>query len=481
MIKLSIKFTILIVVGALAGLFYLTRPALSSPEEMPVAKAEIRDFNVDVKAIGELEAARSMIIASSVRGDLGKIIYLIADGVNVKPGETLIKMDPTPFEEKVEKLKSQIKEQDAYVAALEQALEWEAVQAEHENRTAAFEVDTAELEIDKIKQGDGPLEISRLKSAMQKAWVRYDELNGYSDDLMALEQEGFLNPSEIKQAQKKLIEEQEAYETTKMQYESYVNHVYPMLIKKAETSLKRSKIKQEEVAKTGGYKIGKALALLEQGKQTLEEYKVQLRECEKELALTEIKAPAPGMVVHREDYRSGQKRKPRVGDVLVKNQPLIDLPDLSSMVVKTKVREVDLFKVAIGKKATIEVDAYPQLTFSGTVQSIGVLALTDLIRPSEEKYFEVRIALDQGENRLRPGMTTRAVIHAHQVKEGLTIPIHAVFEEQKKSYCFVSCKDGYAKRPLETGMSNEQWIEIKSGLQERECVCLINPLLKDEK
>lgn len=448
-------------------------------EGLPVVKVEKKSFDVEVKTIGELEAAQSTIIASSVRGDQGKIIYLIADGVNVKPGDVLVKMDPTPFEEKLDKVRGQIKEQESYVDALAQALEWEKNQAEHENKTSLYEVDTAELELNKLIYGDGPLEIAKLKGAMQKAWLKYDELSGYSNDLSELQEQGFLNPSELRLAKKKLAEEQDVYESTKLQYDSYVNHVYPLLVKKAETHLKKAKIKQEETLKTGGYKIGKALASLEQGQQILNDNRVQLKEGERELALTEIKAPAPGMVVQREEYRSSQKRKPRLGDTVVKNQAILDLPDLGSMIVKTKVREVDLFKVAIGTKATVEVDAYPKLSFSGIVSSIGVLALTDLSRPSDEKHFEVRIALEKGDERLRPGMTARAVIHAQKIQNSLAVPIHAVFEEQGKYYCHVICFYGHEKRYIEVGSSNEQWMEVKSALKEGECICLINPLLKD--
>ena len=443
---------------------------------IPTAWVLKQDVKVEIKTLGELEAARSISIASSIKGDLGKIIDLIADGVYVQPSQVLVKMDPTPFEEKLTKLRFQIKEQEAYIITIEQALEWEKVQAEHKNRTAAFEVESAQLELDKTIQGDGPQESSRLKAAMQKAWVKFDELNAYSQDLVELQNQGFLNFTEVKQAQKKLLEEQEAYEMAKQQYESYVQHVFPMQVKKTETHLKRAQIAQEEIRKSGFYNVVKSTALLEQAEQTLEDYLFQLEEAEKELKQTEIVAPAPGMVVLREDYRAGQKRKPRVGDILVKNQPLIDLPDLSSMIVKTRVREVDLFKVEVGKKATIEVDAYPQLSFNGTIISLGVLALTDIGRASEEKYFEVRIALDQTDSRLRPGMTARVSIHAQEAHNVLTLPLYSIFEDNKKNYCYVITHDNNSeKRELQLGICNEQWAEIRAGLQEGEQVSLLNP------
>jgi HlyD family secretion protein len=477
--KSTIKRSLIIVslLSLVLGLLYFKKQT-NIKEDVPLAKVEPRSFAVEVKTVGELEAARSTIIASSVKGDQGKIIYLITDGINVKPGDILLKMDPTPFEEKLTKLKSQIQDQEAYIENLQQALAWEKEQVEHENKTADFEVESSQLELNKIKEGDGPQEISRLHSLMQKAWLKYEEFSGYTKELLALEELGYLNPPEIKQAQKQLSEEQEAYEATKSQYDSFITHVYPMQVKKAETHLKRTLSKKEEVIKAGQYKVAKAQALLEQAYKTLNNYKFQLKQEEKELEFAEIKAPFAGMIVHREEYRSSQKRKPRIGDILVKNQPLMDLPDLNSMIVKTKVREVDLYKVAVGKEATLQVDAYPHLTFMGKVSSIGVLAMSDLMRASEEKYFEVRIALNQGDERLRPGMTARVAIHASHVEEQLSIPLHAIFEENQHHYCYVKNVNGYEKRPIEVGICNEHWGQVHAGLNEGDLVTLMSPGLE---
>ena len=472
-----------IVLGTLLLLgvgFFLSRSE-SKNEETPLSKVERRHFDVTVKTVGELEAAKSTIIASSIRGDLGKIIFMVPDGVNVKPDDVLIKMDPTPFEEKLENIASEIKEQIAYIQTLEKTLVWEVDQSEHELKTAEFEIETAHLEMEKLIKGDGPLETAKLRSAMLKSELKYNELAGYSEDLQDLQRQGFLNPNEIKQAMQKLSEEKEAYDSARMQYECYITHTYPMLVTKHETSIKRSKIKMEDVIKTAGYKIGKSQASLEQSQQALEDLHIQLREAKKELALTEIKAPAQGMVVHREEYRSGQRRKPRVGDILVKNQALMDLPDLDSMLVKTKVREIDLFKVAIGKKACIQVDSYPQASFSGTVHSIGVLALSGLSGGSEEKCFELRVTLDNPDERLRPGMTSRVTIYTQSIENELSIPLHSIFEDEEHCYCYVSGVNGYEKRDLKIGACNDQWAEVRSGLEEGEQVCLINPFLRDHE
>jgi HlyD family secretion protein len=449
----------------------------SQSEALTMLTAEVlpRSFQVNVNTIGELEAARSTIISSSIRGDLGKVIYLANDGMNVEPGDILVKMDPSPFEEKVSELSSKIKDQKAHIGSLLQTLHWEQNQSKLEQQAANFELETAELELKKIVDGDGPLELFRLRSAMHKALTKYEELDAYSEDLAAMEAEGYLNASERKQAEKKLLEEKETYENCAMQYETFHNHVLPMQIKKAETTLHRVQLRQEEVVKGGRYKIDKAWANLKQARQVKRDLINQYRIAQQELAAAEIHAPAPGMVVLREEYRAGQKRKPRVGDIAVKNQPLLDLPDLNSMVVKTKVREVDLYKVALGKAAVIEVDAYPQIFFEGSVHTIGVLALADFMRGGGEKFFEVKIALNHSDARLRPGMTARVTILADQVNDQLAVPIHALFDIDKAIYCYVKNGSYYSPVPVHTGSCNEQWAAITDGLEQGEHVSLSQP------
>jgi HlyD family secretion protein len=450
-------------------------PKQDAEESISTALAVKRSFPIEVRTVGELEAARSTSVACSIRSDQPKIIDLVTDGAHVNAQQLLIKIDPTPYEKKVEELQSVLKEAESQIVSLSHALDWEIEQEKHEAKAAEFEMETAELELNKIVHGDGPLEKARLYAAMQKAQVKYEELNNFAEDLIALEEEGYMSPAEVRQTQKKLLEEKEAYENAKLQYESYVLHVYPMQVKKAETALKRLVNKQEETKKNGSFKIAKAEVALGQAEQQFEQVQRQLKDAQQELAYTEIRAPSSGMVVLKEDYRSGQKRKPRVGDTVVRNQTILDLPDMTTMTVKTKVREIDLYKVEIGKPATIEVDAYPNLQFEGQVVFIGILAISDAIRPGDEKNFEVKVELSNTDPRLRPGMTARVTIHAGKVENMLAVPIHSVFESNKEHYCYVSHQGVYTKQPIEIGMNNEQWIAVLSGIQENDQVCLCMP------
>jgi HlyD family secretion protein len=444
-------------------------------EDILTESSSKRSFNIEVRTIGELEAMHSKNITSSIKGDLGKIVYIVSDGMTVNINDTLVRMDPAPFEEQIEDLKRQIREQDSKIKISQRLLSWETIQTEHEICAAKIEIQAAQFEMKKIINGDGPIEEARLKSAMQKSFTKLEELKSYADDLIELHAEEFLNPIELKQAKAKLLEEEEIYQASKIQYETYIKHTLPMQIKKSEMAIEKCKNKYEEIVKSGNFRVSKAEAQLDFVIQEKEDLECQLANAEHQMTHTVIKATAPGMVVLREEYRNGQKRKPRVGDVMIKNQTILDLPDLGAMLVKTKVREIDLFKIKVGMPASVEMDANPELKFKGSILSIGVLAVTDIMKAGDEKYFDVVVKLDMTDPCLRPGMTARVVIHANSVENKLSIPVQAVFEFRKTFYCFVKKEDRYLAKSVDLGLSNEYWVEVQNGLEENEEVLLSMP------
>ena len=439
-----------------------------------VAPVEKRSFNVEVKTVGVLEAENSLVVFSSIRGDQGKIIDLVSDGKHVEKDEVLIKLDPTPFEQKLFEIEGQIREQIAAITSCETSLEMEKNKAVLEEHTARYEMKNAQIEYEKIVKGDGPMEQAKLKSSFAKAENDYEEIRQFENDLDRLAEKGYLNPGEKKQALKKLDEAREAYETAKMQYVNYVEHVYPLQVKKAEVAMKKAQLKLTDAVKSARYRVTKAEEILEQHRLGLDYLEIQRKEALRELALAEIKAPTPGMAVLREEFRSGERRRPRVGDMVVKNQPLLNLPDMSSVIVKTKVREVDLHKIAVGKKAHIEIDAYPQLKLKGEVISIGVLAVSGR-QSQSDKVFEVQVKLSNPDPALRPGMTARVTIHSQKVEEQLTVPLHAIFAGSDQTYCYRKTYAGFAAAPVTIGSHNENWAVVSEGLEEGDRIALIDP------
>src|SRR6266550_8924646 len=81
-----------------------------------------------------------------------------------------------------------------------------------------------------------------------------------------------------------------------------------------------------------------------------------------------INAPRNGTVVYVTNWR-GDKKK--VGDTCWRMERVIEIPDLSRMIARGDVDEVDAGKVAVGQRVTIRLDAHPDEEFHGTIQRAG--------------------------------------------------------------------------------------------------------------
>ena len=102
----------------------------------------------------------------------------------------------------------------------------------------------------------------------------------------------------------------------------------------------------------------------------------------------------PGIVVYRDVFFGSEQRKPQVGDQVWANQPLLILPDISKMVVETKVRETDIHKVEQNQKVAVRVQAYPDLKLTGQVTLVGTLAQEEKERRGT-KFFGVTVQVER--------------------------------------------------------------------------------------
>jgi len=446
-----------------------------SEGEISTVEAVRTDLVVEVRTVGELDAASSVVLSSSVRGDRGKIIELVEDGKHVESGEVLVRLDPSGFEEEVLKLRSKVVELDTIVEAQDQLLQWEKNQVEREINRAESELHIARLELRRLEKGEGPREMARLEAEAGKAREDYEQKLSYMDSLEELTKKGFSNPAEQAQFRKLIEESKQSYDMVSMQLQSYRDHLLPVQIEKAKASITAAEVALEQTKKGGGFKIGQAEATLERSRQELASARQSLTTAVEELNSAVIRAPGPGMVVLAEQMRGNTYRKPRVGDQVWQNQPLVYLPDISRMIVNTRVREVDLHKIDIGKPVLTRVDAYPELLLTGKVESIGVLANQGVEGKQKGKHFSVVIKLEQSDPRLRPGMTARVNIVCDEVKNALVIPSFALFSEGGKTFVFVRDGRGFEKREVIAGKRNEDLVEIRKGLKPGEEVGLSRP------
>jgi HlyD family secretion protein len=182
---------------------------------------------------------------------------------------------------------------------------------------------------------------------------------------------------------------------------------------------------------------------------------------------------------------------------------LMTVADLSKMEARVDVDENDVVRISVDDTAKVEIDAYGDQQFIGIVYQIGNSAQTTGLGSQDEVVnFEVRISLIDSEKSIRPGMSCDADIQTETKLNVVSVPIQSVTarmpseepsesknetndsegsgsngenEEENKDQSAKRNKpeevvflvdNGVAKKvKVETGISNDNFIEIIEGLE----------------
>jgi hypothetical protein len=180
-----------------------------------------------------------------------------------------------------------------------------------------------------------------------------------------------------------------------------------------------------------------------------------------------IYAPKPGMVIYFKEW-GGNKRK--VGSMISPWDRIIaTLPDLSVMVSKTYVNEVDISKIKTGQTVRLGVDAFPDKRYTGIVT--GVANVGEQLKNSDAKVFEVLVRMNRSDSILRPSMTTSNEILIATIPDVVYLPLEAMYAD---SVPFVYRTNG-TKQVVIPGEMNDNFRIIEQGLEEGDEVYLSTP------
>jgi RND family efflux transporter MFP subunit len=186
-----------------------------------------------------------------------------------------------------------------------------------------------------------------------------------------------------------------------------------------------------------------------------------LAQAQSDLDAAVVVAPFAGTIM---EVRAG------VGDSV--NSAFITLADLSTLMLDTYFDESDLDKVVVGNEVEVIFDALPDLTFTGHLQRVD----PSLTQSMNSSLLHAVAVLD-GENpqdlsKMPTGLNASVDVIAGRAENALLVPIEALREIDTDTYAvFVVQADGSLKlQPVEVGLQDLTWAEIKSGLQAGEVV-----------
>jgi multidrug resistance efflux pump len=173
-----------------------------------------------------------------------------------------------------------------------------------------------------------------------------------------------------------------------------------------------------------------------------------------------ITAPQAGVMIVPENPFEG--RKLQVGDKVFTGFTVAKLPDLSKMIVRAVLSDVDDGRVHPGMKVGCVLDAYPERVFPGLVRSISPVA-REPERSSTRRFFSVVIELDEtDESIMRPGLSVKAEVEGPH-HEALLVPRAALRRTDEGVVAYDESGDPI---PVQIGACNAHHCELLGGLDE---------------
>lgn len=203
-----------------------------------------------------------------------------------------------------------------------------------------------------------------------------------------------------------------------------------------------------------------------------------LNKAQRQLHALTIEAPSDGVVVLQRNWRAGNWMNPqdfKEGDRVWPGAVIAELPDVSSLFATGRVDEIERGRLAVGQTATVRIEALPDRELRGRISSISALAKADFTSWPPPRTFEVSVALDDRDERLRPGMTAAIRIATETLDEALLVPTQAVFSENGVDVVYVVSGGSIERRPVGIDRRSPERVALREGVREGERVALERP------
>jgi HlyD family secretion protein len=168
-----------------------------------------------------------------------------------------------------------------------------------------------------------------------------------------------------------------------------------------------------------------------------------------------VRAPFAGVVA---------KKVLDVGEAVAMGMPLLQLVNDEGCYIEAPFDEANAAQVALGQKVRIEVDAYPEVEFSGEVTEIAPVVS---FNQDLSRTLNVKVQVAENKEKLLPGMSADVTIIAEKKPEALFVPTESLIRDQ---FAYLVQGGRAVRRDVQTGIGNWETREILEGLAEGDVI-----------
>ena len=191
---------------------------------------------------------------------------------------------------------------------------------------------------------------------------------------------------------------------------------------------------------------------------------------------TKIVSPIAGTLIAR-GIEPGEVVVPGVQSTF-DGKALMTVADLQTLVVKVNLNQIDAAKVAVGRHASLTLDALPGKFYQARVTKVAPASIK--MPGKEQDVFPIEAVIDTSDGAIKPGMTADVSVHLDRKEGALVLPLEALVKESTKTFVMRLLDDPrHAGRTEKTevavGLRNDREVEITSGVLEGGRVLLRPP------
>ena len=459
--------TLALVIGAVV----VFRPAKNPASQNSYHAVKRGDFLVSLVEGGTLRAVIETVVRCELEGT-SRILSIVPEGTSVKKGDLLVELDGTAIKDKIAAQEITVRNSEFASVKAREDLSIQKLTVDTNLKEAELKVEFAVSDLEKYKEGDWP---QQKKAIEARVTIAQEEMQRAKDRLnwtTSLEKKGYATRSEL-EADSLTVKRQEitiSQATEELRLAQ--KYDYPKKIRQLESAVEQARLELLRVKQKNASLIYAAEADLVTKDGTWKLQKESLALLREQMKLVTIKAPADGLVVYAVPT-STAGTPIEEGATVRQKQDLIKLPDVTQMMVEVRVHESHIRQVKPGLQAYVTIDSMPDRQFAGVVRKVAVLpdATSRYYSPNLKVYL-TEVQIDEQLLDMKPGVSGRAEIVITNLLDVLTVPIQAVTTLKNQQVCFVKRAARDLPVPVEVGLFNDRFIEIKSGLKEGDRVLL---------
>ncbi len=435
---------------------------------------------------GDLRAKESVDTKCELEGN-STISWLIPEGTLVKKGDLLVELDPSgaggmTLEERHTQQQITLESARAEYLQADEGLEIQKSRNESDIRAAELKVKFAEMDLEKYTGEDGQWEQDKAQALSEVTMAKW-ELELAKDRhkwTTRLYEKEYVTESDL-EADKLAKERAEIMLANKeAALKLLERYDHPKKLEQLRSDYTEAQAELERVERQARSQEAQAQSNKNATGAALKLQQERLDKLADQMKKTKIYAPQDGVAV----YAAGRRRWDpplKAGSTVNLRQLLVSLPDISTLVVDARVDEVDMDKVRPGQEAYITFDARPGLRLRGEVTKVSSLPDADRRWASQMKEYALEISLDdEHEEELQLGLSVQAEIIIASLSNVFFVPLQAVSTRDGERVCYVEVRGRFEPREVILGMSNNEVVEIKSGLREGDRVLLYAPQIRGE-